>query len=320
MEECNQLKSELQSLARKGMLNEYVQRTYQPTFVKEQDLQSQGTRNANNRQGVGYQQAPPPLPPPARIIHMITGGLKAGRLSSKQRKLYVRKVKHQNMAQKRKFDDAKWKNQPITFTPVDFNGVILPHNDPLVTYVMINNCEVQRVLVDTGSAPNIMYYHCFESLGLDPALLQRYDGLIYGFNKQLVQVEGILTLNIAFGSDRTYVTPSTSKTAPQEVYDIQQIGRNLEVYVDDIVVKSLKVKDHIADLEETFNNLRQGIKVNPENIKAIKEMGPPKSMKEGQRLTGRVAALHRFVSKSIDKCLPFFKIMRSTAQKDESGK
>ncbi|GKV35456.1 hypothetical protein SLEP1_g43719 [Rubroshorea leprosula] len=50
--------------------------------------------------------------------------------------------------------------------------VVTPHNDPLVTSVMINNCEVQRILVDTGSALHIMYFHYFESLELDPALLQ----------------------------------------------------------------------------------------------------------------------------------------------------
>ncbi|GKV36000.1 hypothetical protein SLEP1_g44186 [Rubroshorea leprosula] len=117
-----------------------------------------------------------------------------------------------------------------------------------------------------------------------------------------------------------------------------QIGWNLEVYVDDIVVKSLKADDHLTDLGETFNNLRQnimrlnpakcifgvesgkflgfmvsrrGIEVNPEKIRAIAEMEPPKSVKDIQRLTGRVAALHRFISKSADKCLPFFKIMSS---------
>ncbi|GKV50632.1 hypothetical protein SLEP1_g57332 [Rubroshorea leprosula] len=117
-----------------------------------------------------------------------------------------------------------------------------------------------------------------------------------------------------------------------------QIGRNLEVYVDDIMVKSLKADDHLTDLEETFNNLKQnrmrlnpakcifgvesgkflgfmvsrrGIEVNPEKIRAIAEMEPPKSVKDIQRLTGRVAALNRFISKSADKCLPFFKIMSS---------
>ncbi|GKV41128.1 hypothetical protein SLEP1_g48700 [Rubroshorea leprosula] len=176
--------------------------------TREQGSQHQAIRNPPNRQGVGYQQAPPPLPPPARVIHMITGGLEAGGLSSKQRKLYVREVKHQNRAQKRKFNDAEWKNQPITFTSADLETVVTPHNDPLVTSVTLNNCEVQRVLVDIGSAPDIMYFHCFESLGLDPALLQPYDGPIYGFNNQPVPVEGVLTMNVAFGSGRSYVTPS----------------------------------------------------------------------------------------------------------------
>ncbi|GKV28953.1 hypothetical protein SLEP1_g37937 [Rubroshorea leprosula] len=179
-------------------------------FVQEQG-RPQSSRDANNRLGVGYQQAPPPLPPPSRIIHMITGGLEAEGTSSKQQKLYMREVKHPNRAQKRKFDETDWKNQPITFSSTDFDGVVTAHNDPLVTSVMVNSCEVQRVLVDRGSAPDIMYYHCFESLGLDPALLQRYDGPIYGFNNhnnQPVPVEGILKLNVAFGSSRTYVTPS----------------------------------------------------------------------------------------------------------------
>ncbi|GKV19688.1 hypothetical protein SLEP1_g29914 [Rubroshorea leprosula] len=411
-------------------------------------------------------------------------------------------------------------------TPPQQPAVVTPHNDPLVTSVTINNCEMQRVLVDTGSALDIMYFHCFESLGLDPALLQWYDGPIYGFNNQPVPVEGVLTMNVAFGSGQSYVTPSvrflvvkmassinvvigrltlteiravvsqshlcmkfptptgiatlrgnqevtrhcyiTSVTQPQkgkaqtpeinpkripddrqvmgveivdnrpedetraapveDVEEVQidnrdpsrkttnslrkpvaqkrclfgrerlqvikeevekllqasfvrrvdycewvanlvlvkkangkwrmcidytnlndacpkdcypmpnidklveaasgnerlsfldaysgyhqnagatyqkmvtivfraQIGRNLEVYVDDIV---------------------RGIEVNPEKIKAIAEMEPLKSVKDIQRLIGRVAALHRFILKSADKCLLFFKIMRSAAQKDES--
>ncbi|GKV37551.1 hypothetical protein SLEP1_g45572 [Rubroshorea leprosula] len=454
--QCNSLRSELESLAEKGMLNEYIQRLEQS-----------------------------------------------------------------------RLNDDEWKDQPITFTPVDFEGVVTPHNDPLVTFVMINNCQVQRVLVDTSSAPDIMYYHCFESLGLDSALLQKYDGPIYGFNNQPVQVEGVLTLNVAFGSGRTYVTPSVlflvvkmpssfnivigrptlteiravvsqshlcmkfptpmgiatlkdnkledeSRTAlvedveetlvdmpgiptsvaqhklstnplkkpvpqkrhlfrggevighkrrvlvkksngkwrmcidytnlnqacPKDCYPMPnidklveaasgnerlslldvysgyhqvpmapkdqektsfyagdeiycymmmpfglknagatyqkmvtivfraQIGWNLEVYVDDIVAKSLKAEDHLVDLDETFNNLRKnrmrlnptkcifdvksgkflgfmvsrrGIEVNLEKIKVVAEMEPPKSVKDVQRLTGRVAALHRFISKSADK-------------------
>ncbi|GKV46057.1 hypothetical protein SLEP1_g53070 [Rubroshorea leprosula] len=377
------------------------------------------------------------------------------------------------------------------------------HNQ--VTSVIVNNCEVQRVLIDIGNTLDIMYYHCFESIGLDPAFLQKHDGLIYGFNNQPVPVEGVLKLNVAFGTvvvsqshlrmkfptlmevvtlkgnqevarhcymtsvtrpqknkqatppesaqpevpttqkvmgvelldnileDEARATPAkeveetsanmlgiptsvtvhklstyllkkpitqkrclfggerleairaemqkllqdchrlpsidklvevafrnerlslldaysgyhqvdmalenevkTSFYASDDIYYYvmmpfglknvkaayhklvtivfqAQIGRNLEVYVDDIVVKSLKVEDHLTDRAKTFDNLRKhsmrlnpakcvfgvefgkflgfmvsrrGIKFNLEKIKAIEEIKPPKSVKDVQRLAG----------------------------------
>ena len=52
------------------------------------------------------------------------------------------------------------------------------------------------------------------------------------------------------------------------------------------------------------------IEANPNKIQAILDMKPPRSMKEVQSLTGRVAALNRFVPKATDKCLPFFKVLK----------
>uniref|UniRef100_A0A2N9GAF3 Reverse transcriptase n=1 Tax=Fagus sylvatica TaxID=28930 RepID=A0A2N9GAF3_FAGSY len=116
-----------------------------------------------------------------------------------------------------------------------------------------------------------------------------------------------------------------------------QIGRNVEVYIDDMLVKTKDEADHLEDLGETFKTLRQyrvklnpskcvfgvsfekflgfmvsqrGIEANPDKIKAVLEMTPPRTVKEVQSLTGRVAALNRFVSRATDKCLPFFKTLR----------
>ena len=55
---------------------------------------------------------------------------------------------------------------------------------------------------------------------------------------------------------------------------------------------------------------QRGIEANPEKVKAILEMSSPKTVKEVQSLTGRVAALNRFVSKATDKCLRFFKTLK----------
>ena len=116
-----------------------------------------------------------------------------------------------------------------------------------------------------------------------------------------------------------------------------QIGRNVEVYVDDMLVKSLDKGRHLDDLQEIFNTLRRynmklnpskcafgvasgkflgfmvshrGIEANPEKIKAILDMKPLQNIKEVQSLTERVAALNKFVSKATDKCLPFFRVLK----------
>ena len=111
----------------------------------------------------------------------------------------------------------------------------------------------------------------------------------------------------------------------------------MEVYVDDMLVKSIKDIDHIKDLTVAFEALRQrnmklnpakcafevlaekflgfmvsqrGIEANPEKIKALIDMNPPRCKKEIQRLTGRVVALGRFISRFVERCLPFFKSLR----------
>jgi hypothetical protein len=115
------------------------------------------------------------------------------------------------------------------------------------------------------------------------------------------------------------------------------ISRNVELYVDDMLVKSKEEESHLDDLGETFKMLckyqmklnpskcsfgvhfdkflgfmvsQRGIEANPDKIKAILDMLPPKTTKEVQGLMGRIAALNRFVSQSTDKCLPFFKTLK----------
>jgi hypothetical protein len=115
-----------------------------------------------------------------------------------------------------------------------------------------------------------------------------------------------------------------------------QLGRNASPYVDDIVIMSEKENDHIADLTETFDNMRrndlklnpekcifdirkgqllgcmvskQGIQANPQKIEALRRMQPPSNTKEVQRLTGRIALLNRFISKAVERSLLFFKVL-----------
>jgi phage FluMu protein gp41 len=118
-----------------------------------------------------------------------------------------------------------------------------------------------------------------------------------------------------------------------------QLRRNILAYVDDIVVKSIQRKDHISDLAETFTNLRGanlkfnpekcvfdihkgkflgclvstiGIDANPDKIKALIEMQDPISVKDVQKLTGRVAALNRFIPRAAERSLTFFQVLQSS--------
>ena len=117
----------------------------------------------------------------------------------------------------------------------------------------------------------------------------------------------------------------------------KQIKRNMEIYVDDMLIKSKKEDTHLDDLKETFTTLRQyqmrlnpskcafgvslgkflgfmvsqrGIKAKLEKVQAILEMTSPRTVKEVHKLIGRIVALNRFISKAMDKCLPFFKTLK----------
>ena len=56
--------------------------------------------------------------------------------------------------------------------------------------------------------------------------------------------------------------------------------------------------------------IHRGIEANPEKIKAIEDMSPPQTLKEMQKLAGRVTALGHFISKLGERALPFFKLMK----------
>ena len=104
---------------------------------------------------------------------------------------------------------------------------------------------------------------------------------------------------------------------------VDQIGRTMKVYIDDILVKSMEAEDHISHLQQAFPTLRKynmklnpakcsfgassgkflryivthrGIEANPKQIRAIHSIPSLKKVKEVQKLTGRMAALSRFIS------------------------
>src|SRR3954463_9239215 len=117
----------------------------------------------------------------------------------------------------------------------------------------------------------------------------------------------------------------------------EQIGRNVQLYVDDIVIKTYKEDTLLDDLRETFASLNKyriklnpkkcafgvpagkflgymvsarGIKANPEKVQAIARMQEPTDIKGVQQLTGRLAAFSRFISRLGERTLPSYQLLR----------
>ena len=102
-----------------------------------------------------------------------------------------------------------------------------------------------------------------------------------------------------------------------------QLGKNIKIYINDMVVKSKMVSEHLGDLRTIFEILRKyklrlntskcsfglgsskflgymvthrGIEVNSDQIKAINNLQSPQNPKEVQKLIRMAAALNRFIS------------------------
>ncbi|GJU73544.1 reverse transcriptase domain-containing protein [Tanacetum coccineum] len=109
-----------------------------------------------------------------------------------------------------------------------------------------------------------------------------------------------------------------------------QVGRNIEVYVDDLVIKSHTEAEMLRDIDETFRTLHkinmklnpkkctfgavegmflgymislEGIKPCPNKTKVVLQLPSPRTIKEVQSLNGKLASLNRFLSKAISAVL-----------------
>ncbi|GJY61731.1 reverse transcriptase domain-containing protein [Tanacetum coccineum] len=97
-----------------------------------------------------------------------------------------------------------------------------------------------------------------------------------------------------------------------------QIGRNLEAYVDDMVVKSKDEKMLLADIAETFDNLRRiNMKLNLKKCSFGVEEGKFLGYMEMQSLSGKLAALKRFLAKSSERSLPFFNTLKNITKENK---
>ena len=115
------------------------------------------------------------------------------------------------------------------------------------------------------------------------------------------------------------------------------LSSTMEVYINDMLIKSKRRPDHAAHLQQTFDLLREygmklnplkcafgvsasrflgfmvtqrGIEANPAQLKAILQSPAPSSKKGIQQLTGQLAAIGHFISRFTDHLKPFFTTLR----------
>ena len=113
--------------------------------------------------------------------------------------------------------------------------------------------------------------------------------------------------------------------------------KEIEVYVDDMIAKSQTENGHVQNLRKLFQRLRKyqlklnpnkctfgvtsgkllgfvvsrrGIEIDPDKVKAIQNLPPPKTQKEVRGFLGRLNYVSRFISQLTDRCDPIFKLLR----------
>ncbi|KAL2484876.1 Retrotrans gag domain-containing protein [Abeliophyllum distichum] len=129
----------------------------------------------------------------AGVINVICGGSAGGGDSRNSRKGYARSLQVNAIAVPSRF------NQSITFDDEDLHGVSLPHDDALVITGDIADFDVKRVLVDTGSAANVLSWDAFAALKVSADVLKPVNTLLQGFGGGIVIPEGVVDLPVVLG-------------------------------------------------------------------------------------------------------------------------
>ncbi|XP_023887147.2 uncharacterized protein LOC111999256 [Quercus suber] len=89
----------------------------------------------------------------------------------------------------------------LTFFEEDKDGTTQPYDDALVITLRIGGYDVKRVMVDGGSAAEVMYPDLYKGLGLKPEDLSPYSSTLMNFDGKLVTPEGMIRLPIQIGPE-----------------------------------------------------------------------------------------------------------------------
>ena len=187
-EECASLKQQIEALIQKGELRQYTAGGRQGGRRGNQQNDNRGNNRNNNN------DARERAPNNERVIHTITGGR-----DIPGRRSYVGNV---NLKPADQEDDCA-----ITFSNDDLKGLNAEYDDSLVIKAKVAECTVRRILVDTGSSADIIFWNCFEKMGIDRNLLRASTSPLTGFTGHQARVMGKICLPVQVGNE-----PGPTKT------------------------------------------------------------------------------------------------------------
>ena len=134
-------------------------------------------------------------------INTISGGETMAGSTSSSRKAYAREAFQVNSVVKISKDET-----PITFTSADQGDIKTPHDDPMVISAVVAKYPVERILVDSGSSVNLIYWNCFQKMNLSPNRLKPVTTPLYSFTGEAVLVAGSIQLPTTLGNEPHVVT------------------------------------------------------------------------------------------------------------------
>ncbi|GAV68073.1 hypothetical protein CFOL_v3_11576, partial [Cephalotus follicularis] len=185
-EECRQLKNQIEDLIRKGHLRKYVDRD------APQGRREQRREEAPRQQEEQQQQ-------PRGVIHTISGGVASSGDHKNARKTYGR----QSLAVQQVHHSKRLKTggdeEVITFSEVDYEGVRLPHDDPVVVTLLVELFAIKRILIDSGSSADILYKHAFDQLRIPADQLKPVKTPLVGFAGETIRPLGSINLSVVAG-------------------------------------------------------------------------------------------------------------------------
>jgi hypothetical protein len=185
------------------------------------------------------QEAQAMVPLDTKLVLPITGGSSSKPANKKQKKEAQRRVHHVGV--QGPLIKYKWSHIPITFSQEDLQLKDYPNNDVMVIYCVIKGFLVHNVLVDVGSAADIIFAKAFRQMQEQDDKIHDATHLLCGFGGRQIMALGKITMLITFG----YVHNTRTE---QVVFDIVDMEYPYNAIIGRGTLKAFKAILHPAYL------------------------------------------------------------------------